>query len=79
MKNRAISYQFKRASEVIKSDRIGVSSGIEGVISSEVQKVLDDFFALNGEVTTLIDVENGGYKITIEAKAKSVKQLKIIG
>ena len=79
MKNRVLSRQFKRATEVIKSDRMGVSSGIEGVISSEIKKVLDDFFALNGEVSTSVEVKNSGYSITIEAKAKSVKQFKIIG
>ena len=79
MKNKTFSHQFKRASEVIKSDRIGVSSGIEGVISSEIEKVLEDFFALNGNVTTSVEVKNSGYKIIIEASAKSVKQLKIIG
>ncbi len=79
MKNKILSHQFKRATEVIKSDRIGISSGIEGVISSEIKKVLEDFFALNGEINTQVEVENSGYKITVKAKAKSVKQLKIIG
>ena len=79
MKNKVFSLQYKRATEVIKSDRIGVSSGIEGLISSEIKKILEDFFALNGEVNTLIEVKNNGYEITIKTKAKSVKQLKIIG
>ena len=78
-KYKLVSGQFKRASEVIKSDRTGVSCGIEGVINSEIKKLLEDFFALNGDIATNIEVENSGYLITIKAKAKSVKQLKIVG
>ena len=79
MKYRISSEQFKRASEVIKSDRIGVSSGIEGVIGAEIKKVLEDFFALNGDVSVVIEVQSTGYVINVKAKAQSVKQLKIIG
>lgn len=79
MKKRLISENLKRATEVIKSDRIGVSCNIEGLISKEIENLLNDFFSLSQEVVTVIEVNNSGYNITIKTKAKSVKQLKIIG
>ena len=39
MKKRELSDQLKRATTVIKADRLGVSAGIETVISSEVKLI----------------------------------------
>ena len=86
MKNRekkkicaAQSNSLARAKAVIKSDRMGVSAGIESVVSREVGETLADFFALDGAVETDIDATEKGFFITVKAKAKSVKEFKIIG
>ncbi len=78
MKNSRVSDQVKRAVTVIKADRLGVSAGIEKVISSEVKKVLGEFFCLNEEVETLVEIDQRGFKITINANAISIKGLKLI-
>ncbi len=78
MKKMEVSEQLKRAVTVIKADRLGVSAGIEKVISSEVRAVLDEFFALNGDVKTVIEVDSRGFTLNIKATATSVKHLKIV-
>lgn len=78
MKKRELSDQLKRATTVIKADRLGVSAGIETVISSEVKSVLKDYFTLSEEVKTQIEVLQSGFNVIIKAKAISVKNVKII-
>ncbi|MBE5765209.1 MAG: hypothetical protein E7339_06410 [Clostridiales bacterium] len=78
MKKRELSDQLKRATTVIKADRLGVSAGIETVISSEVKNVLKDYFTLSEEVKTQIEVLQSGFNVIIKAKAISVKNVKII-
>ena len=78
MKKRELSDQLKRATTVIKADRLGVSAGIETVISSEVKNVLKDYFTLSEEVKTQIEVLQSGFNIKITAKALSVKNIKIV-
>ena len=78
MKKRELSDQLKRATTVIKADRLGVSVGIETVISSEVKSVLKDYFTLSEEVKTQIEVLQSGFNVIIKAKAISVKNVKII-
>ena len=70
--------RLKRACDVIKSDRIGVSTGIEKAISREVSVPLSDFFALIAEPETEIKVSEKGFEIEIKAKAKSVKSFRTI-
>ncbi len=78
MKKRELSDQLKRATTVIKADRLGVSAGIETVISSEVKNLLKDYFSLSEEVKTQIEVLQSGFNIKITAKALSVKNIKIV-
>ncbi len=78
MKKKELSDQLKRATTVIKADRLGVSAGIETVISSEVKNVLKDYFTLSEEVKTQIEVLQSGFNVIIKAKAISVKNVKII-
>ena len=78
MKKIEITEQLKRASTVIKADRLGVSVGVESIISNEIRSVLEDFFSINGEVKTLIEIDERGFSIIIKALATSVKQLKIL-
>lgn len=78
MKKTKTSAALKRASEMIKSDRMGVSVGAEGVISKEVGYTLSDFFALSGDVTTDVSACDKGFSIIIKATAKSVKEFKIV-
>lgn len=78
MKKRELSDQLKRATTVIKADRLGVSAGIETVISSEVKSVLKDYFTLSEDVKTQIEVLQSGFNVIIKAKAISVKNVKII-
>lgn len=78
MKKRQLNEQIKRASLVIKADRMGISSGIEEVISKEIEDVLNDFFALSDNVKTEIDINNRGFSIKITVNAYSVKQIKIL-
>ena len=78
MKKRELSDQLKRATTVIMADRLGVSAGIETVISSEVKSVLKDYFTLSEEVKTQIEVLQSGFNVIIKAKAISVKNVKII-
>ena len=78
MKKKELSDQLKRATTVIKADRLGVSAGIETVISSEVKNLLKEYFSLSEEVKTQIEVLQSGFNIKITAKALSVKNIKII-
>ena len=78
MKSKATE-SLKRACEVIKNDRMGVSQQIEGTISKEVAQTLSQFFSLYGNVTTVIVPQGGGFEIKIKACAKSVRQFRIIG
>lgn len=78
MKKKELSDQLKRATTVIKADRLGVSAGIETVISSEVKNLLKDYFSLSEEVKTQIEVLQSGFNIKITAKALSVKNIKIV-
>lgn len=78
MKKTKTSAALKRASEMIKSDRMGVSVGAEGVISKEVGYTLSDFFALSGDVTTDVSACDKGFSIIIKATAKSIKEFKIV-
>jgi len=76
--SKRIDDRLKRARDVIKTDRIGVSSGIEKAVSREVSVALSDFFALNGEAETQIIATEKGFDIRISAKAKSVKSFRVI-
>ncbi len=78
MKKRELTDQLKRATTVIKADRLGVSAGIETVISGEVKNLLKDYFTLSEEVETQIEVLQSGFTIKITAKALSVKNIKIV-
>lgn len=78
MKKIEVSEQLKRATTVIKADRLGVSAGMENVVSNEVKIVLSDFFSLSGEVKTSIEVDQRGFNICIKATATNIKQLKVI-
>ena len=79
MKNKiAKSDALKRASEVITSDRIGVSHGIEEVISKHISDLLSEFFSLSSQAKIKISLSKNGFDISITANAKSVKQLKIL-
>ena len=79
MKNKiAKSDALKRASEVITSDRIGVSNGIEEVISKHISDLLSEFFSLSSQAKIKISLSKNGFDILITANAKSVKQLKIL-
>lgn len=78
MKKVELTEQLKRATTVIKADRLGVSAGVEGIISNEIRNVLEDFFSISGEVKTAIEVDERGFSIRITALAVSVKQLKIV-
>ena len=78
MKKRELSEQLKRATTVIKADRLGVSAGIEKIVSSEVKRVLREFFSLSGEVETKVEVTQRGFEITVSASATSIKCLKVM-
>lgn len=78
MKKIEMSDQLKRAFTVIKADRLGVSAGIESIISSEVRKVLEDFFCINGEVKTSVEVGERGFSVTVKANATGVKHVNVI-
>ncbi len=73
------SDKLKRACNIIKTDRMGVSSGIEKTVAHEVELTLSDFFALIGQTQVNIAATENGFEIYIKAKAKSVKQFRIIG
>lgn len=70
--------RLKRACELIKSDRIGVSSGIEKTVSREVAVALSDFFALSCEPEVQISATETGFDIVIKATAKSVKSFRSV-
>ena len=78
MKKIEASEQLNRAVTVIKADRLGVSAGIERVISSEVKSVLNDFFSLTGEVKTNVEIDRKLIKITVTATADCIKSVKVI-
>ena len=70
--------RLKRACELIKSDRIGVSTGIEKTVSREVAVALSDFFALSCEPEVQISATETGFEIAIKATAKSVKSFRSV-
>lgn len=70
--------RLKRACDLIKSDRIGVSTGIEKTVSREVAVTLSDFFALACDPETQITATETGFEIMIKATAKSVKRFRSV-
>jgi len=70
--------RLKRACDLIKSDRIGVSTGIEKTVSREVALTLSDFFALSSEPEIQISATETGFEITVKATAKSVKYFRSV-
>ena len=79
MKKKQLSEHLQRASTVIKADRLGVSAGLESIITSEIKGVLSDYFSLGDDVLTKIELSQNGFVITIKAQALSVKNVKTIG
>jgi len=75
-RNREKSDNLKRALDVLTSDRMGVSSEIEWVINREIHNTLSNFFALSGDVKTVVRACPSGFDIVITCNAKSVKQVK---
>lgn len=75
---RVVDRRLKRACDLIKSDRIGVSSGIEKAVSREISIALSDFFALASEPQTQITATESGFEIVINTQAKSVKNFRTI-
>lgn len=75
---RSADRRFKRACDLIKADRIGVSTGIEKAVSREVSAILSDFFSLSTEPQTTIVATEKGFDIVISVKAKSVKSFRLV-
>lgn len=67
-----------RAYDMIKSDRIGVSSGIEGAVARSVGDVLSDFFSINDLPEVRLRATTRGFEITVKAEAASVKSFRAI-
>ena len=78
MKKNGLSEHLERASTVIKADRLGVSAGLEGLITGEIKSVLSDYFSLSEDVTTKIELSQNGFNVIIKAHALSVKNVKIV-
>ena len=70
--------RFRRACDLIKADRIGVSTGIEKAVTREVSATLSDFFSLSAEPRTTIVATEKGFEIVISVKAKSVKSFRSV-
>ena len=78
MKKIKKSENLRRASEVITCDRMGVSSGIEGILNKELYNLLSNYFSLLGEIKSKIVATSEGFEINIKANASSVKQFKMV-
>ncbi len=70
--------RLNRAYDMIKSDRIGVSTGIESAIAREVGRALSDFFSLSSEPNVFLRATARGFEITVKADASSVKSFRTI-
>lgn len=70
--------RLKRACDLIKSDRIGLSTGIEKAVCRSVSVALSDFFSLAAEPETTIIATEKGFEVSIKAKVKSVKSFRTI-
>lgn len=75
---RGDNQRLKRACDLIKSDRIGVSTGIEKAVSRGVSVALSDFFSLASEPKVTIIATEKGFDVEVKAKVKSVKSFRTV-
>lgn len=75
---RSDNQRLKRACDLIKSDRIGVSTGIEKAVSRGVSVALSDFFSLASEPKVTIIATEKGFDVEVKAKVKSVKSFRTV-
>ena len=72
MKKR-VNAELARLKNVISSDRMSVESSFEDLLSTDLKKLLSDYFDLKGEVKIFLEKQNQSYKLTAEATAIRVK------
>ncbi len=65
--------ELKRLKTVIENDRLSMTSENVALIIKDVAAVLEDYFALSGEPEMKIEAKNCEYRLTITAKAASIK------
>jgi len=78
MKKVAYSSEVKRLKNVIESDRLNFTADSLGIISYDLQLVLQNYFTLNGKPKVKIVAENGQYTVTVEVTADTIKPFGLV-
>ena len=65
----------QRMRDMLTHDKVGIKEGFRAAFSGDINKALGDYFdVLDCADIDVVLLEDGNYKITIEAKASRIKQ-----
>lgn len=68
----------KRLQEIIKNDRLLLSSDTAEMICYDLKKTLLEYFNLEGGVSLSVEPKNDCYEVTIKTKAVAIKSFGVI-
>ncbi len=68
----------KRLQEIIKNDRLLLSSDTSEMICYDLKKTLLEYFNLEGEVCLTVEPKSDCYQITVKATASAIKSFGLI-
>ncbi len=70
--DRAIANRMR---EMLTMDNVGVKDGFVRALSADVNRILRDYFDLDGEgVINIVQKESGKYEVSLRATAVRIKQ-----
>jgi len=64
---------IERVKSVIGSDRLNLSKDYTSLISFDIEKLLEDYFELNGNLDFSITTTEKGYEFTVKGSALRLK------
>ena len=70
--------ELKRITQVLESDRLGVSGDCKEVIKRDLKELLSNYFVLKGEVEVKIESSIKGFNLLIYAEGESFKGFKMV-
>ena len=72
------SREIGRVKQVLESDRTGMTMDNLSVISTDVEKVIDDYFERKGKTSINLIETDGEYKLRIETTVNAFKSFNAI-
>ncbi len=68
----------KRLQEIIKNDRLLLSSDTSEMICYDLKKTLLEYFNLEGGISLSVEPKSDCYQITVKATASAIKSFGLI-